>query len=142
MNRMATQQAEDAKASESRTRQMDSVLDAFALVISVALLGFAMLRVDSPVRVVMTSAFTLFAPGWAVVTHWIALRKRARFGASIVLSISFVTIGAILSVWLHAWHPVEIMELEALIVIMSVIWGNARRMKAARVTVPPDDDAK
>jgi uncharacterized membrane protein len=130
--------SESSRTNEDRgespgARRFDSLLDAATLAVTSALLVLALLRVDSPVRVVMASGFTLFAPGWAIVTHWGALRKRTRFGASIVLSLSLLTILAIVSVWIHLWHPVGLMEFEALVVIAAVLLGNLRRVGFARL---------
>jgi uncharacterized membrane protein len=108
-------------------RRLDNTLDSVTLVVAAGLLVLALLRVESPVRVVMASGFTLFAPGWAIVTHWDALRQRTRFGASIVLSLSLLTLFAIVSVWIHEWHPVILMEIEAGAVIAAVVAGNLRR---------------
>lgn len=132
----------DQEQGESAgARQLDSILDASTLAVTAALLALALLRVDSPVRVVMASGFTLFAPGWAIVTHWAALRKRSRFGASIVLSLSLLTIVAIVSVWIHAWHPVGIMEVEALAVIAAVVVGSLRRAMVTRTAEIADDSS-
>lgn len=130
---MRTTRAPSTTTGERRgttdSRRIDNLLDAATLMVAAALLALAVLRVQDPVRVVMASAFTLFAPGWAIVTHWDVVRKRTRFAASIVLSLSVLSILAIVSVWIHAWHPIGLMELEASAVIAAVAAGNLRRVR-------------
>lgn len=129
----------ESRDGTARTRLIDNGLDSVCIVVTVALLVLALLRVEGSVRVVLASGFTLFAPGWAIVTNWVVLRRRTRFASSIVLSISLLTLLAIVSVWIHAWHPVGLMECEAVVVIVAVGIGNVRRAFSTPIAAVRDD---
>lgn len=96
-----------------RTAQLDARLDVMALGVSVCLAVVIALGLNGPVRELLALAFTVFIPGQAIVTNWPAAwpplwpsaQARSVVALPIVLSLSVLTLLALVSLWLHLWHP-------------------------------------
>jgi hypothetical protein len=102
-------------------------LDLAAVAVSVGLLGLVAEHANGPPRILLALAFAFFAPGRAIVTNWPRIAYWSEFGMSLVLSLTVLTLVATTTLWAHEWHPVGIFEIEALVSVVAVAVGMARR---------------
>lgn len=110
---------------------VDNILDAACLVVTAALMTVVAAGGHTAIRPASAVAFTLFAPGWATVTNWPAMAQRSRVAASVLLSITILTLVATVTLWLHFWHPYGVLEVEGAFVIAAVVIGLLRRNRSA-----------
>jgi uncharacterized membrane protein len=111
---------------------LDDALDAGCLFVTVALVTVLALGGRSVVRDVAAVVFTVFVPGWAVVSNWPAVGRRSRVAASVVVSLSLLTLVATVTLWLHYWHPVGTAEIEGVATVAALTTALARRSTRAR----------
>lgn len=77
--------------------------------LSVALIALAVFKVDSPIRLLVTLAFALTAPGWALVAYLRDRTPAMEWTIATCASIAIVIIASMTMLVLHAWHPVGAM---------------------------------
>jgi hypothetical protein len=61
------------------------------------------------------------------MTHWPRLDRWSQVGMSIVLSLSVLSLVAMVALWAHYWHPVGIFEAEAVLCLAALAAGLVRR---------------
>jgi uncharacterized membrane protein len=111
---------------------LDDALDAGCLFVTVALVTVLALGGRSVVRDVSAVVFTAFVPGWAVVSNWPTVGRRSRVAASVVISLSLLTLVATVTLWLHYWHPVGTAEIEGVVTVAALTTALVRRSTRAR----------
>jgi uncharacterized membrane protein len=84
--------------------------------------------------------FAIFVPGWSIVSNWPGLAARSRLAASLLLSISILTLVATLSLWAGYWRPLGLLEVECVVVEAALCTALYRRARSARAT-PKTADA-
>jgi hypothetical protein len=103
------------------------VLDIAAALIAINLLVVVMMGRVGVLRLLFALAFAFFVPGRAVVTNWPRIERWSTVAMSMVFSLAILTLLATGSLWLHAWHPVGLFEVEALLSLIGLVIGAARR---------------
>jgi O-antigen/teichoic acid export membrane protein len=78
-------------------------------------------------RTLLVLVFAFFVPGRAIVTNWPGMPSSAKFGMSIALSLGLLTLLATMSLWMHAWHPLTLFQLEAWLSLCGLSAGIIRR---------------
>jgi len=92
------------KTAGSLHRVIASVL----LALSVLVILLALLDVSGSFRLLVVTAFSLLAPGWAVVAFWRPDNKATEWITAVAVSISILIIVAMAMVLLSAWYPVPV----------------------------------
>ena len=103
------------------------LLDAAGLAISVGLIGLVIGGGTGLARILLALAFAFFVPGRAIVANWPRFSYWSEFGMSMVLSLAVLTLVATVTLWAHAWHPVGLFEIEALLSSMALVASMIRR---------------
>ena len=103
------------------------VIDAVCAVVTGALLTLTVVGWVSLARVLLAFAFAVYVPGWAVVANFMPKMRVSRTALPVLVSVAILTAAATLTLWLHAWHPLQLFDIEAgaSIALMSV--GTIRR---------------
>jgi uncharacterized membrane protein len=114
------------------TAQLRDLADLAGVVIAVGLIGLVTEGEAGPVRIVLALAFVVFVPGRAVVANWPRVGYWSEFGASMVLSLAILTFVATVALWVHAWHPVGVFMIEAVLSILALAAGLVRRHQGQR----------
>jgi hypothetical protein len=102
-------------------------LDLAAVVVSVGLVGLVAEHATGAPRILLALAFAFYVPGRAVVANWQRIAYWSDFGMSLVLSLAVLTLVATVTLWAHEWRPVGIFEIEAVVSVVAVSVGMARR---------------
>jgi peptidoglycan/LPS O-acetylase OafA/YrhL len=107
--------------------QRAELLDLLAVILGAGLIVMVVLRGPTLPRGLLALGFTFFVPGRAIMTHWPRLDRWSQVGMSIVLSLSVLSLVAMVALWAHYWHPVGIFEAEAVLCLGALVAGLARR---------------
>jgi len=107
--------------------QRAEVLDLFAAAIAVALLILVLADRTGAPRLILTSLFTFFVPGRAVVSNWPRMAGWADLAMCIAISLGLLVTIALVALWLHAWHPESLFAAEALLSLIGLGAGFIRR---------------
>jgi hypothetical protein len=98
------------------------------------LLASVLLGVSGTARFLITTAFTVFVPGWALAGAAGTLATVRRLALSVPVSLALTAAGTTLIALGHAWHPVLLLWAMAATSIASIVWarhasvlGEARR---------------
>ncbi len=89
------------------------VIDAACAVVTGALLSLTAVGSVGLVRVLLSFAFAVYVPGWAVVANFTPLMRASRSALPVVVSLTVLTAFATVTLWLHAWHPLQLFDIEA-----------------------------
>lgn len=65
------------------------------------------------VRVLLTLAFVVYVPGWAVVANCMPKVRTSRTALPVLVSVTLLTAAVTVTLWLHAWHPLQLFDIEA-----------------------------
>jgi peptidoglycan/LPS O-acetylase OafA/YrhL len=103
------------------------LLDLLAVIVGAGLVVLVVLQGPPLPRGLLTLGFTFFVPGRAIMTHWPRLDRWSQVGMSIVLSLSVLSLVAMVALWAHYWHPVGIFEAAAVLSLGALVAGLARR---------------
>ena len=103
------------------------LLDLLAVILGAGLIVMVVLQGPTLPRGLLALGFTFFVPGRAIMTHWPRLDRWSQVGMSIVLSLSVLSLVAMVALWAHYWHPVGIFEAEAVLSLGALVAGLARR---------------
>ena len=116
--------------AERRGDREARVIDAACAAVTGALLILTVVGWVGLVRVLLAFAFAVYVPGWAVVTSLMPKTRASRTALPVLLSVALVTAAATFTLWLHAWHPLQLFDVEAgaSIALMSV--GAIRRERS------------
>jgi uncharacterized membrane protein len=111
--------------------RVHDVMDIGSLFVAVALFTVLVAGGTSAVRDVTGAAFTVFVPGWAVVSNLTTLR-RPYAGLAVVLSLALLALVATVTLWAHLWHPVGLAEVECVVASALLVLSLVRRGRARR----------
>jgi uncharacterized membrane protein len=117
----------DASRTAALAARAGDLFDLASIVISVGLVGLVAEGAAGILRIVLALAFAFFVPGRAVVTNWPRLAHWSQFAMSVILSLAILALAATVALWVHAWHPVGLFEVEAGLSAVAVVAGMARR---------------
>jgi uncharacterized membrane protein len=88
-------------------------IDAACAVITGALLSLTVVGRVGLVRVLLTLAFVVYVPGWAVVANCMPKVRTSRTALPVLVSVTLLTAAVTVTLWLHAWHPLQLFDIEA-----------------------------
>ena len=89
------------------------VTDAVCAIVTGGLLALTLVGWVGLARVMLTFAFAVYVPGWAVVSNCTPKLRGSRTALAVVVSLTLLTAGATVTLWLHAWHPLQLFDTEA-----------------------------
>jgi hypothetical protein len=89
--------------------QQRRVTATLLIALSLAVLVAELVGVGGNWRLVLTTAFVLLAPGWAITAYLRSAPLSLRWGVGIALGIAIGMIAGQTMVVLHAWHPLTAM---------------------------------
>ena len=113
------------------SRPVRDALDVASLFVIVTLLTLLLLGGSSPLRAVMALAFTVFVPGWAVVSN-LRITRQVHVALAVVLSLAILGLVATVLLWAHYWHPVGLGEVECFIAFGLIVVSLFRRGRSRR----------
>jgi hypothetical protein len=112
--------------------ELSDVLDYTAALIAAALLVLIYLGEAGVPRILLALAFSLFVPGRAIVTNWPRMLSWSQVAMPIALSLSLLTLLATITLWAHAWNPLDLFQAEAWLSVAGLCLGLSRRNRQAR----------
>lgn len=83
-------------------------------------------------RILLALGFMFFVPGRSIVTNWPRMARWSQAAVAIVLSLAVLTLVAMATLWLHAWHPLQLFYAEAGLCLAALGTGVARRRWSMR----------
>ena len=98
---------------EQRGDREARVIDAACAVVTGALLALTVVGWVGLARVLLAFAFAVYVPGWAVVTNFMPKTRASRTALPVLVSVTILTAAATFTLWLHAWHPLQLFDIEA-----------------------------
>jgi uncharacterized membrane protein len=110
-----------------QTTRLADMMDALAILIAVGLLAVVYEGDAGLARVLLALAFAFFVPGRAVVSNWRQLDRWSTATMSMVLSLSILALISTVALWMHWWHPVGLFQVLAVLSVVSLTVGCARR---------------
>jgi len=114
-------------AVSGRAWQVGDALDLLAAMIAVALIVLVARGWAGPPRVVLALGFAFFVPGRAIVTNWRQTDDWSAVAMPIVFSLALLTLVAMVTLWLHYWHPLGLFQIEAGLSLAALVIGIVRR---------------
>ena len=112
--------------SELATWQAD-LLDLVAAVVAVGLVILAETGRSGTPRILLSLAFLFFVPGRAIVSNWPRLAQWSQAAMSMVISLTVLALLATVTLWAHEWHPLGLLDAEAVASIGGLALGTLRR---------------
>lgn len=117
------------------TPRVHDALDVASLFAGVALFTVLVAGGTSVLRAVTGVAFTVFVPGWAVLSN-VAILRRTHAGLAVVLSLALLALVATVTLWARAWHPLGVAEVECAaasgVLVLSLVRRGRRRRRPER----------
>jgi hypothetical protein len=107
-------------------------LDLLAGLLSAGLLALVYEGRPGPVRVLLALGFTFFTPGRAIVSHLPLLDGWSAVAMPVVLSLAVLTLLATVTLWAHAWRPLDLFQAEAWLSLGCLAAGVVRRRRRSR----------
>jgi uncharacterized membrane protein len=107
--------------------QLGDVLDLLAATITISVLVVSVTGHSGLPRIVLTTAFSFFAPGRAIVSNWPMLATWSQAAMSMILSVTVLALIATLVLWEHAWNVPAIFRTEAALTLVALAVGIGRR---------------
>ena len=92
---------------------LSNMLDMSAGLMTAGLLAVTYLGESGLLRMLLAVGFVFFAPGRAIVTNWPRMATWSAVAMPIVLSLALLTLAATVTLWAHAWRPMDLFQVEA-----------------------------
>jgi hypothetical protein len=105
------------------------VIDAACAVVTGALLSFTAMGWVGLARILLTFAFAVYVPGWAVVANCMPKIRASRTALPVLVSLTLLTAASTITLWLHAWNPLQQFDIEAGTSIALIAVAAIRREK-------------
>lgn len=119
---------------EHSNNRGDRAIDMACAVVTGALLFMSAVGWEGLARVLLTFAFAVYVPGWAIVANCGPRMRASRTAVPVLVSVSVLTAAATITLWLHAWHPLQLFDIEAGVSIALMSVAAIRRERR-----PPND---
>jgi hypothetical protein len=107
--------------------QLSDVLDLLAATVTISVLVVSATGHSGLPRIALTTAFSFFAPGRAIVSNWPMLARWSQTAMSMILSVTVLTLIATIALWSHAWNVPAIFQIEAWLTLVALAVGIGRR---------------
>ena len=110
----------------------DNVIDLSAGLVTGGLIALVYLGTAGIPRILLALAFVFFVPGRAIMTNWPEMIGWPGVAMPMILSVTFLTLLATVTLWAHVWQPVILFEVEAWLSLAGLCLGMARRNRRSR----------
>lgn len=107
--------------------RLGDMLDVIAVLLSVLSAALVFAGWHGPLRVLLTVAFAFFVPGRAMVSNWPQIAQWSETAVSMLLSLVVLVLLTTVMLWIHAWHPLGLLQIVAGLSLVGLIIGMARR---------------
>jgi hypothetical protein len=107
--------------------QLGDVLDMTAVLLSAWSAALVFAGWHGPLRVLLTVAFAFFVPGRAIVSNWSQIAQWSEAAISMLLSLAVLVLLTTFMLWIHAWHPLGLLQIVAGLSLVGLVIGMARR---------------
>ena len=114
-------------AAKRRSARDSLVVDAACAIVAAVLLIYSALGWVGLARVLLTFAFVIYVPGWAVVANCAPMLRASRTALPVLVSVTLLTTAATLTLWLHVWYPLQLFDVEAGLSIVLICVAGVRR---------------
>jgi hypothetical protein len=82
-------------------------------------------------RILLALGFAFFVPGRAIVSNWTRMARWSEVGMSMLFSLAALTVLATIVLWAHLWYPLALFQVEAVLSLVGLGVGIARRRRLA-----------
>jgi hypothetical protein len=93
-------------------------------------------------RILLALGFLLFVPGRAVTANWDRLALRSQATVSMLFSLVILALLATVTLWVHYWHPIGLMQAEAGLSFLGLAIAAVRRHWYRRSDRPVAQDSR
>ncbi|MGA2306255.1 MAG: hypothetical protein ABSH29_19040 [Acidimicrobiales bacterium] len=116
----------------------DYLIDMGCVAVTVAIAVAVAAGEGGAFRAVVGVVFALYVPGRSIVSNWPTMAARSNVAASVLMSLSILTLLATLTLWAGYWHPLGLLEIECVAVVVALFTALLRRRRAdqARAAIP------
>lgn len=126
--------------------QLSDILDGAAAVIACGLVAFSLVGIQGFPRVLLALGFLAFVPGRAAVVHWSRLAAWSEVAVSMLFSLVSLALLAAVTLWVHYWHPLGLMQAEAglsvLVLAVAVFRRHRYQLPSGRGRHAADQDVR
>ena len=122
------------EASRSKGDREAYAIDVACGVVTGVLVVLTALGWNGLTRVLLSFAFAVYVPGWAVVTNLMPKTRASRQALPVLASLTILTAAATVTLWLRVWHPLQLFDVEAGASVGLIGFAAIRRLKR-----PPHD---
>ncbi len=116
----------------------DDLIDMGCVAVTVAVAVAVATSERGAFRAVVGVVFALYVPGRSIVSNWPTMAARSNVAASVLISLSILTLLATLTLWAGYWHPLGLLEIECVAAGLALFTALLRRRRAdqARAAIP------
>jgi uncharacterized membrane protein len=116
----------------------DNLIDVGCLAVAVAVVVAVATDEHTAFRAVVGVLFAFYVPGRSIVSNWPAMAARSNVAASVLFSLTILTLLATATLWAGYWHPLGLLQFEAAAAGALLVIALVRRRRAdrAHVAVP------
>jgi uncharacterized membrane protein len=116
----------------------DYLIDMGCVAVTVAIAVAVAAGEGGAFRAVVGLVFALYVPGRSIVSNWPTMAARSNVAASVLISLSILTLLATLTLWAGYWHPLGLLEIECVASGLALFTALLRRRRAdqARAAIP------
>ena len=116
----------------------DNLIDVGCLAVAVAVAVAVATDEQTAFRAVVGVLFAFYVPGRSIVSNWPAMAARSNVAASVLFSLTVLTLLATATLWAGYWHPLGLLQFECVAAGIALLTALVRRRRAdrAHVAVP------
>jgi uncharacterized membrane protein len=116
----------------------DDMIDMGCIAVAVAVAVAVATGERSAFRAVVGVVFALYIPGRSIVSNWPRMAARSNVAASVLFSLSILTLLATTTLWAGYWHPLGLLEIECVAVGVALFTAllRRRRVDPTRAAIP------
>ena len=111
----------------------DDLIDVGCVAVTIAVAIAVATNERNAFRAVVGVVFALYVPGRAIVSNWPRMAARSQLAAPVLFSLSILTLLATLTLWAGQWHPLGLLEVECVVVGITLFAALWRRRRADRL---------
>jgi hypothetical protein len=97
-------------------------IDIGCLIVIAALAAEVALGGDGPIRLLLALGFVSVVPGWALVRRLGLAESATGAAMAVPSSLSICAAGSVIMVWLHAWQPLVLLAVLAIVSAVAIGW--------------------
>ena len=113
----------------------DNLIDVGCLAVTVAIAVAVATNEQNAFRAVVGVLFAFYVPGRSIVSNWPAMAARSNVAASVLFSLSVLTLLATATLWAGYWHPLGLLQVEGVASGIALFTALLRRRRANQARV-------